>query len=137
MREGVVIFHVKATARSARAIWLHAGYGDKSARQSVDVSVRPASAYRTQVDVGRVDAGKQVDLPDLRKMYDAYASRDAAISTLPVVLSQGLTSYLVNYQNYCSEQMVSGDAAAGAGEVAGGSRVRMPCSRLSVKSDQQ
>jgi uncharacterized protein YfaS (alpha-2-macroglobulin family) len=40
-------------------------------------------------------------------MYDAYASRDAAMSTLPLVLAQGLTSYLVNYQNYCSEQLVS------------------------------
>jgi len=108
MREGVVIFHVKATSTLGSGnLTFTAGYGDKSARQSVDLSVRPASAYRTQVDVGRVDAHSKVELPDLRKLYDAYASRDAAISTLPVVLAEGLTSYLVNYQNYCSEQLVS------------------------------
>jgi len=108
MREGVAIFHVKATRTLGSGnLAFSAGYGDKSARQSVDLSVRPASAYRTQVDVGLVDAHSKVELPDLRKLYDAYASRDAAISTLPVVLAEGLTSYLVNYQNYCSEQLIS------------------------------
>jgi uncharacterized protein YfaS (alpha-2-macroglobulin family) len=108
MREGVAIFHIKATRTLGSGnLAFSAGYGDKSARQSVDLSVRPASAYRTQVDVGLVDAHSKVELPDLRKLYDAYASRDAAISTLPVVLAEGLTSYLVNYQNYCSEQLIS------------------------------
>ncbi|HEY2346573.1 MAG TPA: alpha-2-macroglobulin [Xanthomonadaceae bacterium] len=108
MREGVVMFRVKATdTLGSGNLTFTAGAAGKSARQSVDLSVRPASPYRTQVDVGRVDAGKQIDEPNLRAMYDAYASRDAAFSTLPIVLAQGLTSYLVNYENYCSEQIVS------------------------------
>ena len=108
MHEGVVLFRVKATDKLGSGnLSFVAGYGDKSARQSVDVSVRPASAYRTQVDVGRVDANSKVDQPDLRRMYSEYASRDAAISTVPVVLSSGLTTYLVNFQHYCSEQIVS------------------------------
>jgi alpha-2-macroglobulin len=108
MREGVVNFRVKATDKLGSGnLTFTAGYGDKSARQSVDVSVRPASAYRTQVDVGRVDAGSKQDQPDLRRMYSEYASRDAAISNIPVVLSSGLTTYLVNFQHYCSEQIVS------------------------------
>ena len=40
-------------------------------------------------------------------MYDAYASRDASISTAPLVLSEGLSSYLVNFEHTCSEQLVS------------------------------
>jgi len=108
MREGVVTFRVKATDKLGSGnLSFVAGYGDKSARQSVDVSVRPASAYRTQVDVGRVDANSKVDQPDLRRMYSEYASRDAAISNIPVVLSGGLTTYLINFQHYCSEQIVS------------------------------
>ena len=108
MREGVVLFRVRATDRlgSGNLTFL-AAYAGKSAKQSVDLSVRPASAYRTQVDVGRVDPGRQVDQANLRPLYDAYASREAAISSLPLALAQGLTSYLVNYQNYCSEQIVS------------------------------
>ncbi|WP_267225896.1 alpha-2-macroglobulin family protein [Dyella silvae] len=108
MREGVALFRVKATDKLGSGnLSFTAGYGDKSARQSVDVSVRPASAYRTQVDVGRVDANSKVDKPDLRSMFTEYASRDAAISTVPVVLSGGLTTYLVNFQHYCSEQIIS------------------------------
>ena len=108
LREGVVRFRVKATdTLGSGNLTFVAGYGGKSARQSVDLSVRPASPYRVQLDLGRIDAGGKTDLPDLRKLYDAYASREAAISTLPVVLMQGLGSYLVNFQNYCSEQVVS------------------------------
>ena len=108
LREGVAIFHVKATeVLGSGELAFSAGYAGKSAKQRVDLSVRPASAYRTQIDVGRVEPGSQQDLPDLRKLYDAYASRDAAFSTVPIVLAQGLTTYLINYQNYCSEQLVS------------------------------
>jgi uncharacterized protein YfaS (alpha-2-macroglobulin family) len=108
LREGVAVFRVKATdVLGSGNLAFSAGYGGKSAKQTVDLSVRPASAYRTQIDVGRVAPGSQEDLPNLRKLYDAYASRDAAFSTVPVVLAQGLTTYLLNYQNYCSEQLVS------------------------------
>ncbi len=108
LREGVAVFRVKATdVLGSGNLSFTAGYGDKSAKQSVDLSVRPASAYRTQVDVGRLDPGSKQDETGLRKMYAAYASKDAAASTLPVVLVHGLTSYLINYDNYCSEQIVS------------------------------
>lgn len=108
MREGVVTFRVKATDKLGSAhLAFAASYGDKSAHQGVDVSVRPASAYRTEVDVGRVDANSKQDQPDLRRLFTEYASRDAAISNIPVVLSSGLTTYLVNFQHYCSEQIVS------------------------------
>jgi len=108
MREGVVRFRVKATDQLGSGhLAFAASYGGKSAKQGIDVSVRPAAAYRTQVDVGRVESNSQAELKPLRPLYDAYASRDAAISPLPVVLAQGITSYLVNYQNYCSEQIVS------------------------------
>ncbi|WP_425490421.1 alpha-2-macroglobulin family protein [Dyella mobilis] len=108
MREGVVKFRVRATAQLGSGhLAFTAAYAGKSAHQAVDVSVRPASAYRTQVDVGQVATRSQVELSPLRPMFDAYASRDAAISPLPLVLAQGITSYLVNYQHYCSEQVVS------------------------------
>ena len=108
MREGVLSFRVKATDKLGSGnLSFTAGYGGKSAKQSVDLSVRPAAAYRTQIDAGRVDAGGQAELAHLRAMYDAHASRDAATSSLPLVLAQGITSYLVNYQNYCSEQIIS------------------------------
>ncbi|WP_456299701.1 MG2 domain-containing protein [Paraburkholderia bannensis] len=108
MHEGVAIFRVKATQTLGSGnLTFSASYGARSAAQSLDLSVRPASAYRAQVEIARVDPNSKADVSGLRKMYDAYASRDASMSTLPVVLSQGLTSWLVNVQNYCSEQIVS------------------------------
>ncbi|WP_439891279.1 alpha-2-macroglobulin family protein [Ralstonia sp. 25C] len=108
MHEGVALFRVKATdTLGSGSLTFSARAGSKSAQQSVDVSIRPAAAFRTQLDVARIDADKKANLPNLRKMYDAYAAREASMSTGPLVLSQGLASYLVNYQHYCSEQVVS------------------------------
>ncbi|KHK58388.1 alpha-2-macroglobulin [Ralstonia sp. A12] len=108
MHEGVALFRVKATdTLGSGNLSFSARAGSKSAQQSVDVSIRPAAAFRTQLDVARIDADKKANLPNLRKMYDAYAAREASMSTGPLVLSQGLASYLVNYQHYCSEQVVS------------------------------
>ena len=108
MREGVVKFRVKAMDKLGSGhLAFTAAYNGKSAHQAVDVSVRPAAAYRTQVDVGQVFTRSQAEVSPLRQMFDAYAARDAAMSPLPIVLAQGITSYLVNYQHYCSEQVVS------------------------------
>ncbi|KWF62832.1 alpha-2-macroglobulin family protein [Burkholderia pseudomultivorans] len=106
--EGVALFRVRATdTLGSGTLSFGARYGAKGAQQNVDVSVRPAAAFRTQLDAGRLDAGKKATVPNLRPMYDAYASRDASMSTAPLVLSEGLSSYLVNFDHYCSEQMVS------------------------------
>lgn len=107
-REGVALFRVRATdTLGSGTLSFGARYGAKGAQQNVDVSVRPAAAFRTQLDAGRLDAGKKASVPNLRPMYDAYASRDASMSTAPLVLSEGLSSYLVNFDHYCSEQTVS------------------------------
>ncbi|KVC36799.1 alpha-2-macroglobulin [Burkholderia pseudomultivorans] len=106
--EGVALFRVRATdTLGSGTLSFGARYGAKGAQQNVDVSVRPAAAFRTQLDAGRLEAGKKASVPNLRPMYDAYASRDASMSTAPLVLSEGLSSYLVNFDHYCSEQMVS------------------------------
>ena len=108
MREGVAKFRVKATGvLGSGNLSFSANYGDKSARQSVDLSVRPAATYRTVVDAGEINAGNKTDLPNLRQMYDEYAKRDAAISNLPLVLSRGLTAYLVDFPHFCTEQILS------------------------------
>ncbi|HTW34693.1 MAG TPA: MG2 domain-containing protein [Rhizomicrobium sp.] len=108
MHEGVATFRVKATGTlGSGSLVFTASSGGKSAAQRIDISVRPAAAYRTELDIVRLDAGSKQVVPNLRRMYDAYSVRNASISTVPIVLSQGLTSWLVNYDNYCSEQIVS------------------------------
>jgi hypothetical protein len=108
MHEGIVTFRVRATPTlGSGALSFTAGYGGKSASQRIDISVRPASAYRTQIDIARVPPGGMKVISNLRRLYEPYSRRDATLSTVPLVLAQGLTSWLVNYDNYCSEQIIS------------------------------
>jgi len=109
--EGVVRFHVKAAnVLGSGTLTFEArlsGASGKSARQAVDVSVRPAAPFRTQIDFARLAPGKTASLPQLRQMYDAYAARDASISTTPLVFGEGLAVYLTDFDHYCTEQLLS------------------------------
>jgi uncharacterized protein YfaS (alpha-2-macroglobulin family) len=108
MKEGAVTFRVRATqVLGSGALVFTASTGSKSATQRVDVSVRPAAAFRVQVAMKRVEPNSGAVVTGLRQMYGPYSARNAVISTVPAVLAQGLASWLVNYDNYCSEQIVS------------------------------
>ncbi|MFL5236925.1 MAG: alpha-2-macroglobulin [Rhizomicrobium sp.] len=106
--EGVVTFRVRATQTlGSGALSFTASYGGKSASQRIDISVRPASAYRTRIEIARVAPNSAKVISDLRHLYEPYSRRDATFSTTPLVLVQSLSSWLVNYDNYCSEQIIS------------------------------
>jgi hypothetical protein len=108
MHEGVVTFRVRATGTlGSGMLAFTASAAGRTASQRVDLSVRPAVPFRTQLDIGHILAGGDTTVPNLRRMFDAYATRNATISTIPLVLSQGLTTWLMNYDNYCSEQIIS------------------------------
>ena len=108
MREGVAIFRVRATDKLGSGnMSFSAGYNGKSAKQSVDLSVRPASPLRTDLAFGHVDAHARGDVTSLRDMHDEYAKRDASFSTVPVALARGLAAYLVDFPHYCTEQVIS------------------------------
>ena len=108
MHEGVVNFRVRATsALGSGNLTFTASYGGKSAVQSVDVSIRPAAAYRAQIDIARVAPNSQKPVLNLRNMYDQHSERRASISTVPLVLSDGLSKWLAKYSNFCSEQVTS------------------------------
>jgi uncharacterized protein YfaS (alpha-2-macroglobulin family) len=108
MQEGEVAFRVKATDTLGSAdLDFTAGYGKHSAKQSTDVSVRPDVAYRVSIDTDRVAPGSRLDYDKLRSLYAPYARRNAVMSSSPIVLARGLTSYLINYPNYCTEQIIS------------------------------
>ena len=108
MREGALLFRVKATdTLGSASLDFSASYGKHAAALSTDLSVRPDVAYRTSLATTRVAAGGQNDVAGLRALFAPYARRDAVLSSSPVVLARGLTSYLINYPNYCTEQIIS------------------------------
>lgn len=108
MKEGAVMFRVKATDKLGSAnLAFTASYGKHSAANSTTISVRPDVAYRVSIDTHRVAPGSRLDFDKLRDLYAPYSGRNAVMSSSPVVLARGLTSYLINYPNYCTEQIIS------------------------------
>ncbi|HEX3894788.1 MAG TPA: alpha-2-macroglobulin, partial [Rudaea sp.] len=107
MREGVAVFKLRAKPVLGPAtLTFHAAYQDKSAKIGTEVSVRPASAYRTDVIAGDLDKG-DADIKPLRDIYDAFAKRNIAASYTPLVLAQGLSAYLEDFPHRCTEQLIS------------------------------
>ncbi len=107
LREGVVLYRLRAKDEpGAVTLSFSAKHDDKSARLGVDTSVRPAAPYRTEIAVGYLDQGS-AEIQPLRTMFDDYAKREAAISYVPLVLAQGLASYLGDFPHRCTEQLVS------------------------------
>lgn len=106
-KETVLSFRLKANALPGTAdITFRVTSGDKSAVRTQNLSVRPASAYRTRSSLGRME-GKQQRVTALRQMFDNYAKRDARVSYSPMVMSEALSQYLDNYPYNCSEQITS------------------------------
>jgi uncharacterized protein YfaS (alpha-2-macroglobulin family) len=108
MHESVATFRVQATDQlGSGGLTFKASAGGKSATQRIDVSIRPAAAFRTQLDFGRLKSNSTKVVGGLRNMYAPYSARSASAANVPLVLSAGLTSFLVNTDNYCTEQIVS------------------------------
>lgn len=111
-REGMVRFRLKATEQlgGAELIFTAAYTTQDKQHTSVErfgsTSVRPVMPYRTVTEMGRM-AGKQQEVNSMRAMFNPYAKREARVSFSPLVLTNGLASYLENYPHYCSEQLVS------------------------------
>jgi hypothetical protein len=111
-REGVAAFRVKANPiLGPAAIAFTARRGPSSARIEESIGVRPASPYRTQLTLGRVD-GASATVPLARDLYGARRSVQASVSVLPLVWGQGLVAYLDHYEYSCTEQLVSKGVSA-------------------------
>lgn len=108
MREGVAVFRLRARGEpGAATLKFSASSGDKSARQAVDLSVRPAAPYRTEVAVGSLGARGNAEVKPLRGMFEAHVEREANASYVPLVLGRGLSAYLSSFPHRCTEQLLS------------------------------
>ncbi|MDR2081818.1 MAG: alpha-2-macroglobulin family protein [Campylobacteraceae bacterium] len=114
--ESFVKFKVKALSNLGGAeLKFRAVYkeGDKvySTARTGTISVRPITPFRTQTIMGRI-GGTAESVDKFRDMYDAFALREASAAHSPLVLANGLTSYLDSYPHQCSEQLVSSAISA-------------------------
>ncbi|OYV47314.1 MAG: hypothetical protein B7X12_01465 [Halothiobacillus sp. 20-53-49] len=107
-RSGVAHFKLKALAQLGSApVQFIATQQQAHAQRQVEISVRPATPFQTDLHVGQVMAGNPVTVSPLRDLFAARSESRAAISYLPLVMMQGLSAYLENYSNYCTEQTIS------------------------------
>jgi uncharacterized protein YfaS (alpha-2-macroglobulin family) len=106
-KEGTAEFRIKATPTlGAASIRFIATRGAAESRMEESVSVRPATPYRTQLTLGRVD-GATSTAALKRDLYSERRLVQASISTVPLVWGSALTEYLGNEAYSCTEQLVS------------------------------
>jgi alpha-2-macroglobulin len=106
--ETVVRFRLRAgEALGALPVKILARAGDFRAARSIELSLRPAIMSRVDLRLGRADAGRTVELGDLRTLYPERAARLLSASTSPLVAVDGLAEFLAAYPHLCTEQLVS------------------------------
>lgn len=94
----------KANLGSADATFV-ASHGKSSVTLTTSMSVRPASAYQTQVQSGTlVGAG---ELKTQLDTYPNFARNVLSVSASPWAFAPGLIAYLENYPFDCTEQLLS------------------------------
>jgi alpha-2-macroglobulin len=106
LRESSARFRVRALdVLGSGSLQFRAALGNRSAQQTATVSVRPGVAYMTTLAAGSFKGSARVSLS--RNMYSQFRTLDASISSLPLALAHGLSSYLDHYPYSCTEQIVS------------------------------
>jgi alpha-2-macroglobulin len=112
MREGSAIFRVRARKELGSAsLRFEAHLGDKHARLTTDLSVRPASPFVTTLHAGYLKSGNTTT-PVERKLFSEYRKLSAGIAPVPLSLAHGLAEYLATFPHACTEQLVSQAAPA-------------------------
>ena len=105
--EKTVHFQLKATNQlGAAQVRFIVTSGKQQATRRATLSVRPALPYTTTMTSGFADNGKaQLNVP--RRLYADLAQQQVAASSSPLVLIDGLSSYLEHFPHGCTEQVVS------------------------------
>jgi uncharacterized protein YfaS (alpha-2-macroglobulin family) len=106
-RESSVRFRLRARDElGASDMRFSAQTGNGSGRRKIDLSIRPATPYMTQLKAGIIDRGDE-DVRLDRALYPHHRKLEAGVSVLPLQFAHGFVSYLSNYPYACTEQIVS------------------------------
>jgi hypothetical protein len=105
--EKTVHFQLKAQDRLGPAeVRFVVTSGEEQASRRATLSVRPALPYTTTLGSGYAKDGKaSLEVP--RLLYADLAEQQVTASSSPLVLIDGLSSYLEHFPHGCTEQVVS------------------------------
>lgn len=110
--EGKVSFRVKALDVLGAADIIfeakasHPELGDAFARATATTSVRPAVPFSSDF-IAEFSSKGTVSQAVPRALYSEFANNRLSASASPLVLADGLGSYLQNYPHACTEQIIS------------------------------
>lgn len=105
--EGSVRFRLRARDELGPAdLKFSARTGSASATRRIDLSIRPATPYMTQIKAGLLKRGEREVRID-RTLYPQFRKLEAGASMLPLQFAHGFVSYLGHYPYACTEQIVS------------------------------
>lgn len=76
-------------------------------RTSHELSVRPASTWRTETKTGEIDSTRTTVKNPNPGLYDAGATNILYVSKSPMILARPMFLYLNHYDFDCTEQLVS------------------------------
>jgi uncharacterized protein YfaS (alpha-2-macroglobulin family) len=106
-REGSVRFRLRAKdVPGAANMSFTARTGNASGKRRIDLSVRPATPFMTQLSAGVLQTGEK-EIRVERQMYPHHRTLDTGASMLPLQFAHGFVAYLSNYPYACTEQIVS------------------------------
>ena len=106
-RESRATIRVRAlNALGSARIDFEAKSGSEVARRKATLSVRPSVAYVATMVAGAGD-DDPLALQFDRTLYDQLANQSVAASASPLILTDGLLSYLEAFPHACAEQIVS------------------------------
>jgi alpha-2-macroglobulin len=106
-REGSVRFRLRARDQLGPAnLDFTARTGAGSGKRRIDLSIRPATPYMTQLKAGILPRGG-TDVRIDRALYPQHRKLEAGASMLPLQFAHGFVSYLSRYPYACTEQIVS------------------------------
>jgi len=105
--EGKAHFKVKATPLPGAAqLKLTATLGNETAHRTASLSVRPAIPYYSSFESGFEKDGS-IELAIKRVLFPDLAEQKVSASASPLVLVDGLSTYLEKFPHGCTEQVVS------------------------------
>jgi uncharacterized protein YfaS (alpha-2-macroglobulin family) len=105
--EGKFSFRVKALSLlGAAELNFNASHKDEESSRTASLSIRPATTYYTSFDSGFEEDARIKLTPD-RVLFADLAEQSVAASASPLVIVDGLTSYLETFPYGCTEQVVS------------------------------
>ncbi|SPY33081.1 alpha-2-macroglobulin [Pasteurella canis] len=113
MSESAVNFMIKATEQLGssqirfNATYLNAQQQPLDVMRHVTLSVRPIMPKQFVTQIDKVDAGKTVNTALPLTLFPQYRTQSALFSPTPLVLAQSISTYLSQYDNYCTEQIIS------------------------------